>query len=245
MPLAHFRLFENLAHRYDLHTPAHHYGDDHAFVLETFRPGGGRILDVGCGTGVFVEKALAAGFDAQGIDIAEGMIRQAAAKVGPERVAVGAMEDIIDEAAFDGLCALSWVINYAEDAEAACAILAGFKRAMRPGARLVLQTAHAPNMTGEVLEDREPGPDGQEDDIAFLFQFTARGPDRALARYVYAAKSLGELACEDHALAIADANLLARLCGDVGFTAVQVFGSWRRDPLGASINPWVVAKVPA
>jgi SAM-dependent methyltransferase len=245
MPPARFRLFEDLAHRYDLHTPAKHYGDDHAFVLETFRPGGQRILDVGCGTGVFLEKALAVGFDAYGIDIAEGMVHQAAAKVGSQRVAVGAMEDVTEKAAFDGLCALSWVINYAADPVAARAILSGFRRALRPGGRLLLQTAHAPNMTGTVLEDREPGLSGQEGDIVFLFQFTPRSPNTALARYVYAAKSLGELVCEDHTLAVADATLLARLCGEVGFTDVQVFGSWRRDPLGASISPWVVAKVPA
>jgi len=244
MSAARFRLFEDLPHRYDLHTPAHHYGDDHAFVLDTFRRGGGRILDVGCGTGVFLEKALAEGFDAHGIDVAEGMVREAAAKVGADRVAVGAMEDVTADAAYDGLCALSWVINYAADADAARDILGRFRRALRPGGRLLLHTAHAPNMDGTVLEDREPGPGGAEDDIVFLFQFSATGPDTAKARYVYAAKSLGELAWEEHPLAVADATLLARLCGEVGFADVQAYGSWRRDPLGTSISPWVVAEIP-
>jgi ubiquinone/menaquinone biosynthesis C-methylase UbiE len=244
MTTAQFRLFNELAHRYDLHTPAHHYGDDHAFVLETFRAGGRRILDVGCGTGVFLEKALAEGFDAHGIDPSEGMVREAAAKVGTARVAAQAMEDIIDDGSYDGLCALSWVINYAADAAAARDVLARFPRALRPSGRQLMQTAHAPNMDGLVLEDREPGPRGKDDDIVFLFQFMARGPDTALARYVYAAKSLGELAWEEHLLAVADAHLLARLCADVGFAEVQVYGSWRRDPLGTKVSPWVVAEVP-
>lgn len=245
MPAARFRLFDDLAHRYDLHTPAHHYGDDHAFVLEEVGQAGRRVLDVGCGTGVFLEKALAEGFDAHGIDLAEGMVREAAAKVGAERVAVRGMEAVDDSSAYDGLCALSWVINYAADADAARDILRRFRRALRPGGKLLLQTAHAPNMDGTVLEDREPGPDGTEDDVVFLFQFSARGPDTALARYVYAAKSLDELAWEDHALAVADAHLLARLCEDVGFVGVRIYGSWQREALGRSISPWVVAEVPA
>lgn len=244
MPASRLRLFEDFAHRYDLHTPAHHYGDDHAFVLDIFRASGRRVLDVGCGTGVLVKKALAEGFDAYGIDIAEGMVREAATKVGPDRVSIGAMENIIDESNYDGLCALSWVINYAADACAARNILGRFRRALRPGGKLLLHTAHAPNMNGKVLEDREPNPAGVEEDIIFLFQFTATGADTALARYVYAAKSLGELAWEEHILAVADAHLLARLCGEVGFDNVQVFGSWRCDPLGTSISPWVVAEVP-
>jgi SAM-dependent methyltransferase len=244
MPAARFRLFEDLAHRYDLHTPAHHYGNDHAFVLDNFRGSGRRILDVGCGTGVLVQKALAEGFDAHGIDIAEGMVREAVTKVGAERVSIGAMEEVADESTYDGLCALSWVINYAADTRAARDILARFRRALRPGGKLLLHTAHAPNMDGKVLEDRELSPAGAREDIVFLFQFTATGADTALARYVYAAKSLGELAWEEHPLAVADAHLLARLCSEVGFADVRVYGSWHRDGLGSSISPWVVAEVP-
>lgn len=204
-----FRLFNGLAHRYDLHTPAHHYCDDHAFVLGTSRTGGGRrILDVGCGTGVFLEKALAEGFDAHGINPSEDMVREASAEIGIARIAAQAMEDITDDGGYDGLCALSWVINYAADAAATRDILARFRRALRPNGRLLMQTAHAPNMDGLVLEDREPGSSGKDDDIVFLLQFIARGPDTALARYVYAAKSLGELAWEEHLLAVADAHLL-------------------------------------
>lgn len=240
-----FRLFDELAHRYDLHTPAHHYGTDHRFVLEEFGRAGRRILDVGCGTGVFLEKALAQGFDAYGTDIAAGMVREAAAKVGEQRVRQERMEDLEAEDAYDGICALSWVINYAADADAARDILHRFRRALKPGGRLLIQTAHAPNMDGRVLEDREDGPDGTADDIVFLFQFSATGADTALARYVYAGKALGELAWEEHSLAVADADLLARLCGEVGLMNPRVFGSCARDPLGHSVSPWVLAEAPA
>jgi SAM-dependent methyltransferase len=238
-----FHLFGTLAHRYDLHTPPHHYARDHDFVLDHLEGAGrGRLLDVGCGTGVLLEKALARGFDAHGIDAAPAMVAEAAGKVGAGRVAVRAMEDIDDDGAFDGLCALSWVINYAADTMAAAGILRRMHRALAPGGRLLLQTAHAPNMDGAVLEDREPGPDGQADDVVFLFQFRPEGPDRALARYVYAGKSLGELTWEEHPLAVADAHLLARLAAEAGFTDVEIRGSFRGEPLGRSISPWILAR---
>ncbi len=240
-----FRLFEEYAHSYDLHTPAHHYRHDHAFVLDRLTSAGNgarRILDVGCGTGVFLAKAQAAGFDAYGIEPAGGMVAQAAAKVGAARVRQAAMEEINEVERFDGICALSWVINYAADPDSVLDILARMHKALEPGGRLILQCAHAPNMVGKVLEDREPGPDGKPDDVVFLFQFAATGPDRALARYVFASKSMAELVWEEHPLSVADARLVASLARQAGFEGVKVFDSWRGDPLGSGISAWVVAE---
>lgn len=237
-----FRLFGDFAHRYDLHTPPNHYRDDHTFVLNEFRAAGARrILDVGCGTGVFVEKALGAGFDAHGIDAAPAMVAQAERRLGPGRVKVQAMEEINSGLPLEGLCALSWVINYAADADAALAILHRMHDAIVPGGRLLLQCAHAPNMRTAVFEDREPGADGTSDDVVFLFQFVPLTPDRAKARYVYAGKSAGELVWEEHTLNVANAELLAELTKRAGFSNVRVYGSWRRDPLGGSISAWVAA----
>lgn len=240
-----YRLFEEYAHRYDLHTPSHHYRHDHTFVLERLMSAGTgarRILDVGCGTGVFLVKALAAGFDAFGIEPAGGMVAQAAAKVGMARVRQAAMEDIDMVEYFDGICALSWVINYATTTDSALDILARMHKALTPGGRLVLQCAHAPNMVGKVFEDREPGPDGKPDDVIFLFQFAATGADRALARYVFAGKAIAELVWEEHLLSVANAHMVASLAQQVGFEGVTVFDSWREDPLDSGISAWIVAE---
>lgn len=238
-----FRLFEDYAHRYDLHTPAVHYRHDHAFVIDHLAAAGSgrrRILDVGCGTGVFLAKALASGFDAHGIDPATGMIAEAAAKIGAERVRLATMESIVESRCYDGISALSWVINYAADAAAAADILKRLHEALVPGGRLVLQCAHASNMTGEVFEDREAGADDQPDDIVFLFQFLASGADRAIARYVFAGKSMGELVWEEHPLAVADAGIMGDLVAAAGFVDVRVLDSWRGEPLADSVSAWVI-----
>lgn len=240
-----YRLFEEYAHRYDLHTPAYHYRHDHAFVLDQLMSAGTgarKILDVGCGTGVFMVKALAAGFDVNGIEPAGGMVAQATAKVGMERVRQAAMEDIDITGAFDGICALSWVINYASTPDSTLDILVRMHEALAPGGRLILQCAHAPNMVGRVFEDREPGLDGKPNDVVFLFQFAATGPDRALARYVFAGKAIAELVWEEHHLSVADARLVASLARQAGFVGVTVYDSWRGDPLDSAISAWVVAE---
>src|SRR5689334_13484648 len=89
-----YDLFGRAANRYDWHTPLHHYQHDHAFVLSRLPALPCRVLDVGCGTGVFLEKALAAGFDAIGLDASPEMVALAAQRVEPNRVRVGQMQEL-------------------------------------------------------------------------------------------------------------------------------------------------------
>jgi predicted TPR repeat methyltransferase len=109
-----YRLFGDLAHRYDLHTPPNHYQHDHAFVLQQAAALGKpcRLLDVGCGTGVLVEKALRAGMLARGIDASAAMIRVAEGRVGKGAAAVGRMQEIDEVGAYDLVVSLSWTLNY-------------------------------------------------------------------------------------------------------------------------------------
>src|SRR5437764_4988436 len=112
-----YRLFHEFAPRYDLPTPPGHYKHDHAFVIsEALRvaPSNCRLLDVGCGTGVFLEAALAAGIDAHGLDAAPEMIEVAVARVGGDRARVQRMQEIDEVGAYDVVCSLSWTIHYAE-----------------------------------------------------------------------------------------------------------------------------------
>src|SRR5437868_2510574 len=89
-----YDLFGRAANRYDWHTPPHHYQHDHAFVLSRLSAPPCRVLDVGCGTGVFLEKAIAAGFDAVGLDASPEMIALASQRVEPSRLRVGQMQEL-------------------------------------------------------------------------------------------------------------------------------------------------------
>ena len=240
-----YALFGRLADRFDRHTTPHHYQDDHAFVLERLGEPG-RVLDIGCGTGVFLEKAVSAGFDAIGIDAAPEMVSIAADRVGEERVRVERMEALKEKNAYDGVVSLSWAFNYVQSFTEAHDVLERLFQALRPRGRLILQIAHAPNAAGTLGEDRETGPDGQEDDVIFLYRFSSypERPGVLQAQYVYGCKSMHELFSEEHRLGAADANEVSALASQIGFEDTELLDSWRGEPFKNSVNAFLLARRP-
>jgi len=232
-----YRLFHEFAHRYDLHTPPGHYKHDHAFVIsEALRtaPQGCRLLDVGCGTGVFLEAALAAGIDAYGLDAAPEMIEVAARRVGAERVRVQRMQEIDELAVYDMVCSLSWAIHYAESFSELEDVIARCRRALRPGGLLLLQVANDVAMRGAVSVDVESGPAGEADDTYFIHRFSPLRDveHRVIADYVYASRVNHELLVEQHELRFADPAEIADCLSRCGFGDISVVKS-------ASISPFV------
>ena len=238
-----YALFGQAANRYDWHTPPHHYQHDHAFVLSRLPAPPCRVLDVGCGTGVFLEKAIAAGFDAMGIDASPEMVDLASQRVEPDRVRLSQMQEISESASYDGIVSLSWSFNYVHSFHEARDVLSRFFNALRPGGHLILQIAHAANATGALNEDREPGPEGQVDDVLFLYRFHSvpEHSGELRAQYVYGCKSREELIFEEHRLGAADAYLVATEASAVGFQNVELLDSWRGEPLDQSINVFLLA----
>jgi|GEM_PF-2142438 len=238
-----YALFGKMADRYDWHTPPHHYQDDHAFVLSKFPNKGCRILDVGCGTGVFLEKAVHAGLDATGIDASAEMIAIASTRVNSDRVRVARMQELSECETYDGIVSLSWSFNYVGSLAEAADVLNRFWRALKPGGRLILQIAHAPNATGTLNEDREPGPEGQPDDVLFLYRFSQVNdrPGEMRAQYVYGCKSRSELFLEEHCLNAANAPEIAREASKVGFEDIKVLDSWREEGLTQSVSAFLLA----
>jgi SAM-dependent methyltransferase len=232
-------LFEAFAHRYDLHTPPEHYKHDHRFMLEqagAVMPGG-RLLDIGCGTGAFLEKAISAGFDAYGTDSAEAMVRVATKRLGPGRVRHERMQDLAEHEAYDIVCALSWTIHYAETAAELDDIVRRCAVALKPGGRLLLQVANARRMTGAVRVDREAGPAGEPDDTLFIHRFRALGGGEAgaLANYVYASQALGELMSEQHHLRFCEPEVVVAAMQKAGLGEVVVVDPGSLSPFVAGI----------
>jgi SAM-dependent methyltransferase len=59
----------------------------------------GRLLDVGCAAGFFVDEAISEGWEAEGIDVAESMIRWGQAELGIP-IRIGSLDSVDDQAAF-------------------------------------------------------------------------------------------------------------------------------------------------
>lgn len=233
-----YRLFQEFAHRYDVHTPPGHYRHDHEFVIsEALRvaPTNCHLLDIGCGTGVFLEAAIAAGIDGQGIDAAPEMIDVAKQRLGENRVRVQRMQEISEKNTYDIVCALSWTIHYCETAAELIDVLKRCSRALRAGGLLILQVANDERMTGEVNFDREPGPNGEPDDTFLIHRFRPLhdAEHRVIADYVYASRAFGELLSEQHELRFANLSLIADVGRRAGFKAVSVLNAF-------SLSPFVV-----
>lgn len=232
-----YRLFHEFAHRYDLHTPPNHYQHDHALVIAEARrvaPVACRLLDVGCGTGAFLERAIAAGIDGHGIDAAPQMIDIARRRVG-ERVRLQRMQDISDEDAYEVVCSLSWTIHYSATASELHSILERCRRALRRGGSLILQVANDELMDSSVNIDHELGPSGEPDDTFLIHQIRPlRDEDHGVAaQYVYVSCANRELLAEEHTLRFGHPAVIVAAMQRAGFRRTTVVNS-------ASISPFVI-----
>jgi SAM-dependent methyltransferase len=121
------------------------YGDARALAhrrfLERFPPSGGRrLLDVGCGLGYFAAAALEAGWDAYGCDTSGPWVRMAGARVGADRIALGAADAGLFGGGFDMVTAWD-VLEHIHDP---IPLLTTIGSLLAPAGRAFIRT---PNLT--------------------------------------------------------------------------------------------------
>ena len=116
-------------HRYDANCGKFYYNHISRHVMERF-PKGGRLLDLGCGTGLFVRHYVNEGGEAVGIDISRGMVGKASDRCGSSDFTVGTAEVLpFHNGSFDAVSSLL-AFSYLEHPEQA---LAETYRVLRPG----------------------------------------------------------------------------------------------------------------
>lgn len=107
----------------------------------------GRILDVGCGFGLFIGAMRERGWDVYGMDFAEDCIAHARDVLGFKNVASGFLsDDTFEEHYFDAVTLWS-VAAHLEDP---IALFRKIARILRPGGALVIYTIDAESLTHKV-----------------------------------------------------------------------------------------------
>jgi SAM-dependent methyltransferase len=114
-------------------------------ILGALRPGpGDRLLEVGCGGGLLLREAVAAGAAATGVDHSEEMVRLARERAAAAEVVTASAEALpFADGAFTAV-AMSVVLLFLPDPVAA---LRECRRVLRPGGRLAVYTT-SPRLRG-------------------------------------------------------------------------------------------------
>lgn len=109
-------------------------------------PAEARVLDAGCGSGIPVARYLSVerGFDVVGVDFAASQVALARELVPSARFVQADITALatpeFPDTTFDGICSFYAVIHVPREDHAA--LLANFRRMLRPGGLLLLSTGH-------------------------------------------------------------------------------------------------------
>jgi ubiquinone/menaquinone biosynthesis C-methylase UbiE len=123
-------------HHYDKRRGRRYYSHLSRYILDAL-PKNGKLLDIGCGTGLFVQRYTENGRDAVGLDISKKMIERARLRCGECDYTVGTGEKIpFYDNTFDAISSLL-VFSYLRDPEA---MLDEAYRVLKPGGAIAICT---------------------------------------------------------------------------------------------------------
>jgi SAM-dependent methyltransferase len=128
------------ARYYDLIYAAKPYAEEARFVHELLGGGGGRLLDVACGSGRHAREFAALGWEVTGVDYSPDLL-QRAREAGIDVHEQDMRELGVPGAPFDAVTCLFDSIGYPQDNEGVVAALDGMRR---HGGRVAVEFLHAP-----------------------------------------------------------------------------------------------------
>jgi 2-polyprenyl-3-methyl-5-hydroxy-6-metoxy-1,4-benzoquinol methylase len=146
-----------------------HFEDRLADIADRVRPG--RLLDVGCSCGYFMEVAASRGFDVQGVEFSRSAIAAASATLRP-RIFEGTLDDMPLNGMFDVVSAFD-LIEHVQDPRA---LLRRCAAVLRPGGALIISTPDAGHFLRYVMRSRWP----MLQPMQHLFLFSKRALAAAL-----------------------------------------------------------------
>lgn len=121
--------------------------------LDGHRAGHGALLEIGCGNGFFLERALEMGYrSVAGVEPSHAAVESARADIGPVVVRDLMREGLFMEGSFDVVC-LFQVFDHVPDPRA---LLRAVHLALRPGGLLLVLNHDVESRSARLLKDRSP-----------------------------------------------------------------------------------------
>ena len=111
----------------------------------------GRLLDVGCSCGYFMEVAASQGFDVRGVEFSKSAIAAASPHIR-ERIVHGSLEDLAAEERFDLISAFDLIEHVPDPA----AFLAQCRARLAPNGMLVVSTPDTGHVLRPLMRSRWP-----------------------------------------------------------------------------------------
>jgi SAM-dependent methyltransferase len=131
----------------------------------------GRLLDIGCSCGYFLEVAAAHGFDVRGIEFSPNAIAAAAPSIR-SRIFEGSLENLPDEGLFDVVSAFD-LIEHVPDPRG---FLRDCARRLKPGGVLLISTPDTDHFLRRLMASRWP----MLQPMQHLYLFSHRAMTQAL-----------------------------------------------------------------
>jgi cyclopropane fatty-acyl-phospholipid synthase-like methyltransferase len=198
---------------------------------------GAHLLDVPCGNGRLSLELARRGYRVTGVDISEEFIEEAQSQVNPPATAGGTddiaqvefllvdMRRIEGEAIYDGGYCFGNSFGFLEYADME-SFLSGVARALKPGARFVIETGMAAE---SVLLKFEEQTSHQIEDILLTINERYLAEQSCIdTEYVFEQNGKTESRLAKHWIyTVAE---IRRMLERAGFTVLNIYGSLKREP---------------
>lgn len=210
--------------------------EDDFFLSVAAEAPGGRVVDLGCGTGRLALGLAAAGFQVTGVDPARASLDAARAKPGADRVAwtEGDARSLPAES-FDVALMTSHVAQFLVGDEDWHGALDGLRRCLVPGGRLAFDTRDPRARAWErwdVRRSRRTVTLADGTAVAVWTEVTAVDGDTVRFEMHYAFPG-GEQLVSTAALRFRDEAEVRAAVEAAGLEVADVFGGWDREPVGS------------
>lgn len=195
---------------------------------------GSRVLDVPCGGGRHALELAARGYRVTGVDISPDFLAVARSQAEERELAIDweerDMRDLPRADAFDGAYCFGNSFGYLEGDDNA-AFLRAVASALRPGARFVLETGYLAETLFPIFQERSWYPDGD----GYCLSTRRYDPIEGRLHVAYTFIHDGRIETRTMSARIHTAREVLALLIDAGFTAIETYSSFARDPfrLGA------------